>query len=77
LRRFLHLLPPGAGLKEQEKLEQEHPEFQIDELFDVPEVGTVAGGLVTQGIITVKCSKVNDLTMQIVIGGHEVELGSI
>ncbi len=52
VRKFLHLLPPGAGLKEQEKLEQEHPEFQIDELFDVPDVGTVAGGLVTQGIIT-------------------------
>ena len=30
---------------------QELPEFQIDELFDVPGVGTVAGGLVTQGII--------------------------
>ena len=27
------------------------PEFQVDELFDVPGVGTVAGGLVTQGII--------------------------
>ncbi len=52
VRRFLHLLPPGAGVKEQEKLEQEHPEFQIDELFDVPDVGTVVGGLVTQGIIT-------------------------
>ena len=52
VRRFLHLLPPGAGLKEQEKLEQEHPEFQVDELFDLPHVGTVVGGLVTQGIIT-------------------------
>lgn len=51
-KKFLHLLPPGAGPKEQEKLEQENPEFQIDELFDVPGVGTVAGGLVTQGIIT-------------------------
>ena len=51
-KKFLHLLPPGAGQKEQEKLEQEHPEFQIDELFDVPDVGTVVGGLVTQGIIT-------------------------
>ena len=27
---------------------------QIDELFDVPGVGTVAGGLVTQGIIVEK-----------------------
>ena len=52
IKRFFHLLPPGAGLKEQEKLEQDNPEFQIDELFDVPGVGTVVGGLVTQGIIT-------------------------
>ncbi len=52
LKRFLHLLPPRSGLKEQEKLEQAHPEFQIDEIFDVPNVGCVVGGLVTQGIIT-------------------------
>ena len=35
LRNFLHLLPPGVGEKEVEKLEQETPEFQIDELFEV------------------------------------------
>ena len=52
VRRFLHLLPPVAGLKEQEKLEQSNPEFQVDEIFDVPSVGTVVGGLVSQGIIT-------------------------
>lgn len=52
VKRFLHLLPPVAGLKEQEKLEQAQPEFQIDEIFDVPYVGCVVGGLVTQGIIT-------------------------
>ena len=52
IKKFLHLLSPGAGLKEQEKLEGDHPEFQIDELFFVPGVGTVVGGLVTQGIIT-------------------------
>jgi GTPase len=44
LKRFLHLLPPGAGVKEREKLEQGPPEFQVDELFDVPGVGTVVGG---------------------------------
>jgi GTPase len=49
VKRFLQLLPPGVGLKEQEKLEQDNPEFQIDELFDLPHVGTVVGGLVTQG----------------------------
>ena len=52
VKRFLQLLPPGAGLKEQEKLEQSNPEFQIDEIFDVPNVGCVVGGLVSQGIIT-------------------------
>jgi len=51
VKQFLHLLPPGVGQAEANKLEQELPEFQIDELFDVPGVGTVAGGLVTQGII--------------------------
>jgi len=51
IKQFLHLLPPGMGQREASKLEQELPEFQIDELFDVPGVGTVAGGLVTQGII--------------------------
>jgi len=51
IKQFLHLLPPGVGQKEADKLEQELPEFQIDELFDVSGVGTVAGGLVTQGII--------------------------
>merc|ERR1711963_1039434 len=51
VKQFLHLLPPGVGQVEASKLEQELPEFQVDELFDVPGVGTVAGGLVTQGII--------------------------
>ena len=48
VREFLQLLPPGVSSKEVGRLEQE---FQIDELFDVPGVGCVAGGLVTQGII--------------------------
>jgi len=51
MKRFLHLLPPCMGQKEVEKMEQEQPEFQVDELFVVPGVGTVVGGLVTQGII--------------------------
>ncbi len=40
------------GEREAEKLEQEVPEFQIDELFEVPGVGTVCGGLVTQVVIS-------------------------
>lgn len=56
VRQFLHLLPPGAGPQAKERLEQEHPEFQIDEIFDVPGVGLVVGGLVTKGIITEEIS---------------------
>ncbi|RZF44569.1 hypothetical protein LSTR_LSTR001327 [Laodelphax striatellus] len=52
LTRFLHVLPPGISLKEKERLEQERCEFQIDETFRVPEVGTVVGGLLTRGVIT-------------------------
>ena len=51
VKQYLHLLPPGVGQSEANKLDLELPEFQLDELFDVPGVGTVAGGLVTQGII--------------------------
>lgn len=47
IKKFLNLLPPGAGLKEREKLEHMPPEFQIDELFDVPGVGTVVGGRIS------------------------------
>jgi len=75
IKTFLHLLPPGMGEKEAEKLEQEQPEFQIDELFFVPGVGTVVGGLVTQGII------VENMTLRIgpFEGGEfrEVRVGSI
>ncbi len=28
-KKFLHLLPPGAGVKEKAKLEQQRPEFQV------------------------------------------------
>ncbi|XP_075223278.1 GTP-binding protein 2 isoform X2 [Lycorma delicatula] len=52
LTKFLHVLPPGISLKEKERMEQERCEFQIDETFRVPEVGTVVGGLLTRGVIT-------------------------
>jgi len=48
LTKFLHLLPPGLGAAEREKLEQEPVEFQIYETFCLPQVGTVLGGLLTQ-----------------------------
>lgn len=52
LTKFLHVLPPGISIKEKERMEQERCEFQIDETFRVPEVGTVVGGLLTRGVIT-------------------------
>ena len=50
LTKFLHLLPPGCGAVEREKLEQQPVEFQIYETFCLPQVGTVLGGLLTQVI---------------------------
>lgn len=52
LTKFLHLLPPGVSAKEKERLEQEPCEFLIDETFRIPEIGTVAGGLLTKGVVT-------------------------
>jgi hypothetical protein len=67
-RRFLYLLPPGVGEREAEKLEQEVPEFQIDELFEVPGVGTVCGGLVTQVVISALAETVKQSVFRIRIG---------
>uniref|UniRef100_A0A0A9X3A5 GTP-binding protein 2 n=2 Tax=Lygus hesperus TaxID=30085 RepID=A0A0A9X3A5_LYGHE len=52
LAKYLHVLPPGCGTREKERLDQELPEFQIDEIFRVADVGTVVGGLLTKGVIT-------------------------
>lgn len=52
LTKFLHLLPPGWGALERERMEQEPVEFQIYETFCLPQVGTVLGGLTVQGILT-------------------------
>lgn len=51
LKKFLHLLPPGWGVLEREKMEQEPVEFQIYETFYLPQVGTIVGGLLTQGVL--------------------------
>ncbi|CAG9828182.1 unnamed protein product [Diabrotica balteata] len=52
LLKFLHVLPPGISAKEKERLEQESPEFQIDENFKTGDVGQIIGGLLTKGVIT-------------------------
>nr|XP_018902782.1 PREDICTED: GTP-binding protein 2 [Bemisia tabaci] len=58
LTRFLHVLPPGVSNKEKQRLEQEEPEFQIDETFRVHDVGPVVGGLLTKGVVTEKTALV-------------------
>ncbi|KAJ8923870.1 hypothetical protein NQ315_010452 [Exocentrus adspersus] len=52
LSRFLHVLPPGISAKEKERLEQESPEFHIDENFKAGDLGQILGGLLTKGVIT-------------------------
>ncbi|XP_050543928.1 GTP-binding protein 2 [Daktulosphaira vitifoliae] len=53
LIRFLYVLPPSISLKEKERLEQECCQFQIDEIFKVPDIGTIVGGVLTQGVINI------------------------
>ncbi|XP_028903305.1 GTP-binding protein 2 isoform X2 [Ornithorhynchus anatinus] len=50
LKVFLNVLPPLTNSKEQEELMQQLTEFQVDEIYTVPEVGTVVGGTLSSGI---------------------------
>ncbi|KAL8612833.1 hypothetical protein ACOMHN_038088 [Nucella lapillus] len=49
--KFLQVLPPRRSHTEREHLAQDLTEFQIDELFSVPHVGTVVGGVIKRGSI--------------------------
>lgn len=49
--KFLHVLPPQRSHTERERLTQDLTEFQIDELYSVPQVGTVVGGVIRRGSI--------------------------
>jgi len=51
LYTFLNVSSPCLSLKEVDKLIQNEVEFQIDEIFNVADVGIVVGGLLTSGII--------------------------
>lgn len=53
LQKFLNAVPPSRTHCSQEELELSLPEFQTDEIFNVPEVGTVLGGTLTRGILRV------------------------
>lgn len=50
LKVFLNILPPLSNSKEQEELMQQLTEFQVDEIYSVPEVGTVVGGTLYSGV---------------------------
>ncbi|KRT83365.1 hypothetical protein AMK59_4740 [Oryctes borbonicus] len=52
LLKFLHVLPPGVSAKECDRLEQESPEFQVDENFRAGDVGQVLGGLLVKGVVS-------------------------
>ncbi|KAG9334885.1 hypothetical protein JZ751_006365 [Albula glossodonta] len=44
LKVFFNILPPLSNSKDQEELMQQLTEFQVDEIYTVPDVGTVVGG---------------------------------
>ncbi|KAL1492702.1 hypothetical protein ABEB36_010918 [Hypothenemus hampei] len=52
LTKFLYVLTPGISHNEKERLEQELPEFQIDENFRGGETGQILGGLLIKGVVT-------------------------
>lgn len=55
LQKYLFMLAPTISKSDREKLEKETPEFQIDEIFRVQEVGgQVVGGLLVKGILEEK-----------------------
>lgn len=59
LTRFLFLLSPGISNAEKDRLEQEPCEFLVDEIFKIPGVGSVVGGLLSKGVV------IEDTQMQI------------
>uniref|UniRef100_A0AAR2K2X0 Tr-type G domain-containing protein n=1 Tax=Pygocentrus nattereri TaxID=42514 RepID=A0AAR2K2X0_PYGNA len=50
LKVFFNILPPLSNSKEQEELMQQLTEFQVDEIYSVPDVGTVVGGTLYSGV---------------------------
>lgn len=50
LKVFFNIIPPLSNSKEQEELMQQLTEFQVDEIYSVPDVGTVVGGTLYSGI---------------------------
>ncbi|XP_074502149.1 GTP-binding protein 2 [Sebastes fasciatus] len=75
LKVFFNILPPLSNSKEQEELMQQLTEFQVDEIYTVPEVGTVVGGTLYSGI----CREGDDLVVGPTDSGqfHKLTIGSI
>ncbi|KAK9541470.1 hypothetical protein VZT92_001511 [Zoarces viviparus] len=72
---FFNIIPPLSNSKEQEELMQQLTEFQVDEIYTVPEVGTVVGGTLYSGI----CREGDDLVVGPTDSGqfHKLTIGSI
>ncbi|XP_056326538.1 GTP-binding protein 2 [Danio aesculapii] len=70
LKVFFNILPPLSNSKEQEELMQQLTEFQIDEIYTVPDVGTVVGGTLYSGI----CREGEQLVVGPTADGQFVEL---
>ena len=51
LYTFFNVLPPRLSPRDRELLIQMDPEFQVDETFHVPNVGSVVGGLLVSGSV--------------------------
>uniref|UniRef100_A0A8C6UCG7 GTP binding protein 2 n=1 Tax=Neogobius melanostomus TaxID=47308 RepID=A0A8C6UCG7_9GOBI len=75
LKVFFNIIPPLSNSKEQEELMQQLTEFQVDEIYTVPEVGTVVGGTLYSGI----CREGDDLVVGPTDAGHfhKLTIGSI
>ena len=48
LHKVLTAVPPTRS---PPALQQQPPEFHVDEIFNVPEAGTVLGGVLTRGMV--------------------------
>ncbi|XP_077585955.1 GTP-binding protein 2 [Stigmatopora nigra] len=75
LKVFFNIIPPLSNSKQQEELMQQLTEFQVDEIYTVPEVGTVVGGTLYSGI----CREGDDLVVGPSELGrfHKLTVGSI
>lgn len=75
IKVFFNIIPPLSNSKEQEELMQQLTEFQVDEIYSVPEVGTVVGGTLYSGI----CREGDDLVVGPTDVGqfHKLTVGSI